>query len=207
MLAKGHDFRKLSTVVVTDADQGLSGADFRSLEHFAQLLTQVAGRAGRHGATGQVLIQTHRPDSEWFERILRQDYDYLATAMLRERQQFDWPPESHLALITARATTSAPVFEALGAIAHQIRALNCPVRVLGPAPAPMERRNRQYHGQLLILGKRSLIQWVLKETGPWAYKKQEKSCFSWMWIPGTLVMLHSRPQPEGHYEGRCRCAI
>ncbi len=177
MLAKGHDFRKLSTVVVTDADQGLSGADFRSLEHFAQLLTQVAGRAGRHGATGQVLIQTHRPDSEWFERILKQDYDHLAKAMLSERQQFHWPPESHLALITARATTSAPVFEALGEIAHQIRALNSPVRVLGPAPAPMERRNRQYHGQLLILGKRSLIQWALKETGPWAYKKQGKVMF------------------------------
>ena len=82
MLAKGHNFQKLSTVVVTDADQGLSGADFRSVEHFAQLLTQVAGRAGRHGATGQVLIQTHRPDSEWLDKILRQDYYHLARAML-----------------------------------------------------------------------------------------------------------------------------
>ena len=113
MLAKGHDFQKLSTVVITDADQGLSGADFRSVEHFAQLLTQVAGRAGRHGATGQVLIQTHRPDSEWFDKILRQDYDYLAKAMLLERQQFNWPPESHLALVTARASSPTPVFEAL----------------------------------------------------------------------------------------------
>ena len=177
MLAKGHDFQKLSTVVVTDADQGLSGADFRSVEHFAQLLTQVAGRAGRHGATGQVLIQTHRPDSAWFDKILKQEYDYLAKAVLLERQQFNWPPESHLALITARATSSTPVFEALEAVANQIRGLKSPVRVLGPAPAPMERRNRQYHGQLLILGKRSLIQWVLKETGPWAYKRQGKVMF------------------------------
>ena len=178
MLAKGHNFQKLSTVVVTDADQGLSGADFRSVEHFAQLLTQVAGRAGRHGATGQVLIQTHRPDSEWFDKILRQDYDQLAKAIFLERQKFNWPPESHLALITARATSSAPVFEALKKVADQIRTLNSPVRVLGPAPAPMERRNRQYHGQLLILGKRSLIQWVLRETGPWAYKKLGKLCFT-----------------------------
>ena len=177
MLAKGHDFQKLSTVVITDADQGLSGADFRSVEHFAQLLTQVAGRAGRHGATGQVLIQTHRPDSEWFDKILRQDYDYLAKAMLLERQQFNWPPESHLALVTARASSPTPVFEALEEIADQIHALDSPIRVLGPAPAPMERRNRQYHGQLLILGKRSLIQWVLKETGPWAYKKRGKVVF------------------------------
>ena len=128
MLAKGHNFQKLSTVVVTDADQGLSGADFRSVEHFAQLLTQVAGRAGRHGATGQVLIQTHRPDSQWLDKILRQDYDHLARAVLLERQKFNWPPESHLALITARATSSAPVFEALAKVADQIRAFNSPVR-------------------------------------------------------------------------------
>lgn len=177
MLAKGHDFKNLSTVIVTDADQGLSGADFRSVEHFAQLLTQVSGRAGRHGARGQVLVQTHRPDSEWFDRILKQNYDELAAAIMAERQQFQWPPDTHLALISARASTAEAVFTALGDVAHAIRALNSPVRLLGPAPAPMERRNRQYHGQLLILGKRPLLQWVLKETGPWAYKKRGKVMF------------------------------
>lgn len=177
MLAKGHDFKNMSTVIVTDADQGLSGADFRAVEHFAQLLTQVSGRAGRHGARGQVLIQTHRPDSEWFDRILRQNYDDLAAAIMAERQQFQWPPDTHLALISARASTADAVFTTLHDAAHAIRALNSPVRLLGPAPAPMERRNRQYYGQLLILGKRPLLQWVLKETGPWAYKKQGKVTF------------------------------
>jgi primosomal protein N' (replication factor Y) len=177
MLAKGHDFKKLSTVIVTDADQGLSGADFRSVEHFAQLLTQVAGRAGRHGDRGQVLIQTHRPDSEWIDRILKQNYDGLAAALMAERQHFQWPPNTHLALISARASTAEAVFEALGDVASTIRALNSNVRLLGPAPAPMERRNRQYHGQLLILGKRPLLQWILRETGPWAYKKRGKVMF------------------------------
>jgi len=177
MLAKGHDFKNLSTVIVTDADQGLSGADFRSVEHFVQLLTQVSGRAGRHGSRGQVLVQTHRPDSEWFDRILKQNYDELAAAIMAERQQFQWPPDTHLALISARASTAEAVFTALGDVAHAIRALNSPVRLLGPAPAPMERRNRQYHGQLLILGKRPLLQWILKETGPWAYKKRGKVMF------------------------------
>ena len=109
MLAKGHDFKKLSTVIVIDADQGLSSADFRSVEHFVQLLTQVAGRAGRHEDRGQVLIQTHQPDSDWITRILTQDYDQIATAMIAERALFNWPPCSHLALITARATTPSPV--------------------------------------------------------------------------------------------------
>ena len=177
MLAKGHDFQNLSTVIVTDADQGLSGADFRSVEHFAQLLTQVAGRAGRHNTQGQVLIQTCRPESEWLDLILKQDYDQLAGAILKERQQFRWPPETHLAMITARSWSSASVFEALTQVANEMRALNSPVRLLGPAPAPMELRNRQYHGQLLILGKRPLVQWVLKETGPWAYKKRGKVMF------------------------------
>ena len=177
MLAKGHDFQNLSTVVVADADQGLSGADFRSVEHFAQLLTQVAGRAGRHTSQGQVLIQTFRPDSDWFDLILKQDYDQLARAILTEREQFQWPPEIYLAMITARSASSTLVFEALAKVATTIRALNSPIRLLGPAPSPLERRNRQYHGQLLILGDRPLIQWVLKETGPWAYKKQGKVMF------------------------------
>ena len=94
--------------------------------------------------------------------------------MIAERMQFNWPPSSHLALITGRATTLSPVFNALEDIAQNIKALNSPVKILGPAPAPMERRNRQYHGQLLLLGKRSVVQWVLKETGPWAYRKYGK---------------------------------
>ena len=80
-----------------------------------------------------------------------------------------------MALITARATTPSPVFNALDDIAQQIQALNSPVKILGPAPAPQERRNRQSHGQLLILGKRAVVQWVLEATGPWAYKRCGKA--------------------------------
>ncbi len=177
MLAKGHDFKNLSTVIITDADQGLSGADFRSVEHFSQLLTQVAGRAGRHSIQGQVLIQTHRPNSEWFDLILKQNYDLLANAILAERLLFHWPPDTHLAMISARSSSPNQVFEGLDQVANAIRKLNSPIRLLGPAPAPMERRNRQYHGQLLVLGKRPLLQWVLKETGPWAYRRQGKVMF------------------------------
>lgn len=172
MLAKGHDFKQLATVVVADADQGLLGADFRAVEHFAQLLTQVAGRAGRHQTQGEVLIQTHRPDSEWFSLIMSGDYDRLAEHIRSERTQYQWPPETHIALITARGPSSEPVLQALGVVAQQIRQLQSPIRILGPAPAPMERRNRQFHGQLLLVGTRTLLNWALKETGPWAYRRQ-----------------------------------
>ncbi len=178
MMAKGHDFKALSTVIVADADQGLLSADFRAIEHFAQLLTQVAGRAGRHNTAGKVLIQTHRPDSQWFPLILEQDYDRLAEAMLDERTQFDWPPHSHLVLITAKASDSDSVLKALGELAHQFRSLGSPLKLLGPAPAPMERRNRQFHGQLLLVGPRNLLHWALKEIGPWPYKRQGKVMFN-----------------------------
>ena len=177
MLAKGHDFKKLSTVVVTDGDQGLLGADFRAIEHFAQLLTQVAGRAGRHNTTGRVLIQTHRPDSPWFELILGHDYDRLASAIARERELFEWPPLSHLALINARGPDAKLVLQALDDIAQQLRSLDSPLKILGPAPAPMERRNRQYHAQLLLQGPRSLLHWALDETGPWGYRRRGKVMF------------------------------
>lgn len=177
MLAKGHDFKNLTTVVVSDADQGLLGADFRSIEHFSQLMTQVSGRAGRRNRLGQVFIQTHRPESPWLEQIIDHNYDALATQILAERNQFGWPPYTHLALITGRALQSDKVFLALNDIRQHFEQLKSPLRLMGPAPAPMERRNRWYHGQLLVAGTRSLIQWALKETGPWAYKKQGKVIF------------------------------
>ena len=112
MLAKGHDFRNLTTVVISDADQGLLGADFRSIEHFAQLITQVSGRAGRHNRSGKVFLQTHRPESPWLQQILNQNYDALAIQILQERNQCKWPPYTRLALITARAMQSDKVFQA-----------------------------------------------------------------------------------------------
>jgi primosomal protein N' (replication factor Y) len=171
MLAKGHDFSQLATVVVADADQGLLGADFRAVEHFAQLLTQVAGRAGRHQAQGEVLIQTHQPESAWFSRIMSGDYDALAAHIHEERTRYQWPPETHLALVTARGPANEPVMQALDGIAQHIQQLQSPIRMLGPAPAPMERRNRQFHGQLLLVGARTMLNWVLRETGPWAYRR------------------------------------
>lgn len=177
LLAKGHDFPNLSTVIVVDGDQGLLSADFRAVEHFAQQLTQVSGRAGRHQIQGQILIQTHQPDSPWLQRILNQDYDQLAAALCAERTAYQWPPETRLALITARAPVLTDALTALGAVAHALRQLNSPLQILGPAPAPMERRNTHYFGQLLIRGPRALVHWALQQTGPWAYRRAGRVMF------------------------------
>lgn len=186
MLAKGHDFENLSTVVVCDADHGLLGSDFRSIEHFAQLITQVSGRAGRYKQTGQVFIQTHRPDSPWLAQILNKNYDTLATHILAEREKYNWPPHTNLALLTVKAPQSKTVFSALNEAKARFEKLNSPLRLLGPSPSPMERRNRKYYGQLLIVGPRVVIQWALKETGPWAYKKQGQAIFQLDVDPWTL---------------------
>jgi primosomal protein N' (replication factor Y) (superfamily II helicase) len=172
MLAKGHDFDRLTTVIVADADQGLLGTDFRSIEHFSQLLTQVSGRAGRRDIQGNVLIQTHRPDSPWFPLILSQDYDALADAMLAERQHMGWPPATHLAVIRARGSDAESTLQALAPIARKLRLEG--VNVLGPAPAPMERRNRQFHGQCVVVGERNQLHRALQATGPWLYRRTGK---------------------------------
>ena len=172
MLAKGHDFDRLTTVIVADADQGLLGTDFRSLEHFSQLLTQVAGRAGRRDVRGQVLIQTHRPESPWFPLLLGQDYDALARAMLTERQQMGWPPTTHLAVLRARGPDPNATLAALAPIASSLKGQD--VQVLGPAPAPMERRNRQYHAQCVVVGERGALHRALRATGPWLYRRAGK---------------------------------
>lgn len=172
MLAKGHDFDRLTTVIVADADHGLLGTDFRSLEHFSQLLTQVAGRAGRRDIQGQVLIQTHRPESPWFPLLLSQDYDALARAILKERQDMGWPPTTHLAVIRARGPDPNATLAALVPIASALRAQQ--VQVLGPAPAPMERRNRQYHAQCVVVSDRRALHRALHATGPWLYRRSGK---------------------------------
>jgi len=169
MLAKGHDFDRLTTVIIADADQGLLGTDFRSIEHFSQLLTQVAGRAGRRAVRGQVLIQTHRPESPWFPLILTQDYDALAAVMVAERAQMGWPPNRHLAVIRGRGPTAELTLNALMPFAQTLRQQG--VQVLGPAPAPMERRNRQFHGQCVIVGDRTAVHNALQATGPWLYRR------------------------------------
>jgi primosomal protein N' (replication factor Y) (superfamily II helicase) len=151
MLAKGHDFPDVSLVVVLNADQGLFGLDFRAAERLAQSIIQVAGRAGRASRPGEVLIQTSCPDHPLLTQLLAGGYDAFAKAALGERRDAHWPPYSHLALLRAEAGSAADAHAFL-ATAGRLAAPFVPggVRLLGPAPAAMERRAGRYRAQILV---------------------------------------------------------
>ena len=166
MLAKGHDFPNVTLVGVLDTDQGLYSGDFRAPEHLAQLITQVAGRAGRAEKPGEVLIQTHHPDHPLLQTLLHEGYDGFAHAALSEREQAGFPPYRHLALLRCEAIKA----EAGTAFMESARALldasaNSAIEIFGPLPAPMEKRAGRYRMQLILQSsQRKALHQVLQ---PW----------------------------------------
>lgn len=151
MLTKGHDFPNVTLVVVLNADQGLFSTDFRASERLAQTIVQVAGRAGRADRPGEVLIQTEYPDHPLLTLLLQGGYDAFAAGAIAEREQCQWPPFARLALLRAEATGLALPMSFLKSaleLGHQ-QALRG-VRLLGPAPATMERRAGRHRAQLLV---------------------------------------------------------
>ncbi len=151
MLAKGHHFPHLNMVAIVDADGGLFSVDFRAVERMAQLLIQVAGRAGRVHEAGKVIIQTFHPDHPLLQHILHQDYPQLAKGLLEEREKSQLPPFSHLALIRAHGTNPhipEALLKELQMASQHIP--NSKVSILGPVPAPMLKRQGQFRYQLLV---------------------------------------------------------
>jgi len=154
MLAKGHHFPAVSLVVVLDADGGFYSSDFRGLERMGQLLTQVAGRAGRESRKGKVVVQTHRPDDPLLKLLAQHDYRAFSRCLLAERQEALLPPYSFMAIIRAEANHSdlvasflTEVVQAAEPVTSQIEGLE----VTGPVPSPMERRFGRYHMQIWLI--------------------------------------------------------
>lgn len=148
MLAKGHHFPHLTLVVVLDADNGFYNQDFRAIERLGQLLTQVAGRAGREEHAGHVLIQTYLPQHPLLNLLVQQGYEAFAKSLLELRQQAQLPPYSHLAMLRAQSRTMPKVLQFLHAIKTQLQP--CGIELLGPAPAPLARKANHHRMQLLI---------------------------------------------------------
>lgn len=168
MLAKGHDFPCLSLVGVVNADQALFSSDFRALERLGQLLTQVAGRAGRSvdaPVAPEVFIQTREPAHPALTALLRDGYAALAETLLRERADAGLPPAAHLALLRAEAEDKTRLDDFLAAAKLSFPSTRR-VQVLGPAPAPMERRDGRARAQLLLTSasrpalQRALAVWL-----------------------------------------------
>lgn len=149
MLAKGHHFPFVTLVVIVDVDGALYSSDFRAPEQLAQLLTQVAGRAGRGSSPGTVLLQTHYPEHALLQDIIQNGYASFARSALLERQQTRLPPFSHLALFRAEALQSAICQQWLTELATVAKTLPG-LEILGPLSSPMEKRAGKYRWQLQL---------------------------------------------------------
>jgi primosomal protein N' (replication factor Y) (superfamily II helicase) len=150
ILAKGHDFPHLNLVGVLNADSQLYSGDFRAAERLFALLTQVAGRAGRGGTQGEVLIQTEFPQHPLYAALRVQDYRAFADDALAERRQAGFPPFVHQALLRAEAPRLATALEFLGAAARRGKALDQQVTAYDPVPAALPRRAGRERAQLLV---------------------------------------------------------
>lgn len=158
LLAKGHHFPHVTLVGILDADSGLLSSDFRAGERLAQVLVQVAGRAGRAGKPGEVLVQSRQPGHPLLVRLLRDGYDAWAADALAERRDAELPPFSRLALLRAEAAHEATSMDWLEntklAAATLLAGGHGDVLLMGPAPAPMARRGGRFRAQLLVQGRR-----------------------------------------------------
>ena len=151
MIAKGHDFQRVTLVGVVGADAPLSLPDFRAAERTFQLLTQVAGRSGRGDRPGEVVIQSYFPDHYTFQLAVTQRFEDFYAREARYRRAMFYPPFTALAgiMVTDRdsiraANTAREVSEYLDSLRSNS------IRILGPAPAPLERIKGVHRQQLLI---------------------------------------------------------
>src|SRR5262245_22408341 len=154
MIAKGHDFPHVTLVGVISADVGLGIADFRASERTFQLLTQVAGRAGRGERTGEAIVQTLYPDHYSIQLACRQDYPAFYEREIRFRRAMRYPPVVSLINVVVRARTFAAAMDDADDVVQRIRNQTSggDVRVLGPAPPPLGKLRGEYRAQLLLKG-------------------------------------------------------
>ena len=152
MIAKGHDFPRVTLVGVVSADVGLGLADFRASERTFQLLTQVAGRAGRGEQPGEAIVQTLYPDHYSIQFACKQDFPAFYERELKFRTAMRYPPTISLVNAIVRSRTFAGAMDDASDIVERLRMADRGLRILGPAPAPLGRLRGEYRSQLMIKG-------------------------------------------------------
>jgi primosomal protein N' (replication factor Y) len=186
MLAKGHDFQRVTLVGVVSADSSLSMPDFRAAERTFQLLMQVAGRAGRGELSGRVLIQTFYPEHYAIQDAVQQDYGAFFQRELHFRRMMAYPPFTSLANVIVRDTNLEKAIR----WARQLSEYFSPhdgkeVRILGPATAPLARLKKEHRFQFLLKStKRSVLTKLL--SGAIAHCQAKE-------IPQTAVLMDMDP--------------
>ena len=154
LIAKGHDFPRVTLVGGVDADVGLGFPDFRSAERTFQLLTQVAGRAGRGEVAGEVILQSHMPDHYALGLACAQDYEAFFAREMEFRRTMGYPPVQALLNLVVRSREGPAGRAEAEALARSLREGAGPYRVLGPARAPLARLRREHRFQILLKGSR-----------------------------------------------------
>jgi primosomal protein N' (replication factor Y) len=159
MIAKGLDFPNVTLVGVIDADVGINMPDFRASERSFQLLSQVAGRAGRGPKGGEVFIQTRVPDHHAVHCALTHDYHSFVAIELPSRDDPPYPPAIRLANVIFSGTAEDPTVDLAMAAADWLRQLLASqgiedVWVVGPAPCPIDRIKRRWRWHLFLKAQR-----------------------------------------------------
>jgi len=154
MIAKGHDFPRVTLVGVVSADVGLGLADFRAAERTFQLLTQVAGRAGRGTELGEAIVQTIYPHHYSIEHACQQDYSAFFAKELGYRQAMRYPPLTAMVNIVVRGPDARTALGDAATLAQHLRNNASAGRfdVLGPAPAPVAKLRGEYRAQMFLKG-------------------------------------------------------
>ena len=151
LVAKGHNFPRLTLVGVIDADLGLQGSDLRAAERTFQLMRQVAGRAGRAEKTGEALLQTFQPEHPVIRATLAGDDEGFWQAEAEERQATGMPPYGKLAGIIISSSDAAQAFDLGAHLARNDQPLrDVGAIVYGPAPAPIARVRGRHRVRLLV---------------------------------------------------------
>jgi primosomal protein N' (replication factor Y) len=165
MIAKGHDFPRVTLVGVVDADVGLGLPDFRSAERTFQLLTQVAGRAGRGDVPGEVILQSHLPDHYALGFACGQDYEGFFEREMEFRRTMGYPPVAALLNVILRGRDAAEGAGAADALARLLRQSAAGrFRVLGPAHAPLARLRSEHRFQILLKGHRPSMREAVRQA-------------------------------------------
>ena len=159
ILAKGYHFPHLTLVVVLDGDFFDSGGDFRAAERCFQLLSQVGGRAGRAELPGRVFIQTYQPGHSLGQALKRHDFDYFMDEEQKLREMGAWPPYGHLASLELQAQDKTKL-DHWAERWRQAAPAHPEIRVLGPAPPPLERLRNWERRRFLIKGPQRLQPYV-----------------------------------------------
>jgi primosomal protein N' (replication factor Y) (superfamily II helicase) len=186
MVAKGHDFQRVTLVGVVAADLALGRPDFRAAERTFQLLTQVAGRAGRGELSGEVLVETHYPEHYAIQHAAKQDYLSFYEKEAHFRRMLHYPPFTALASILVRDKKIENAIRWSRALAAYFALFeDRGVKILGPAAAPLARLRQEYRFQFLLKSpQRSALSQALSGALDFCAKKE---------IPETAVIVDVDP--------------